>query len=104
MFTVLRPDSTLSAPPIPLVPLPAEIVTMPPRPPVAAPDPMIRPPLLPALDVPVLNTSMPLMPDEPAFALGDDEFDARLAHCDALLRRLHRMNPQAFSSNPKGFE
>ena len=36
---------------------------------VAAPEPMISPPLFPPFDVPVLNTSIPLEPDAPEFAL-----------------------------------
>ena len=56
-------------PPAPLAPLPAVTLTRPPRPPTAEPDPTSNDPLLPELDVPELNTSMPLDPAVPAFAL-----------------------------------
>ena len=66
---VLRPESKLRAHAFCLVTVTPEIFTMPPRPPIAAPEPMISPPLFPAFDVPVLNTSIPLDPDAPEFAL-----------------------------------
>ena len=69
MCTVLRPDSTLTAPPDPLVPLPTLMLTIPPRPPVATPEPKNKAPLFPLLADPELNTSRPLTPFVPAFAL-----------------------------------
>ena len=39
LCTVLRPDSTLTAPLDPLVPLPTLMLTIPPRPPAATPEP-----------------------------------------------------------------
>ncbi|MEC8428447.1 MAG: hypothetical protein VXZ35_08475, partial [Pseudomonadota bacterium] len=45
------------------------MLTIPPRPPVAAPEPRYRAPLFPLLADPELNTSRPLTPFVPAFAL-----------------------------------
>ena len=51
------------------MPLPTVILKAPDFPPVAAPVPMEIEPELPELDVPELNTSTPLTPVAPAFAL-----------------------------------
>ena len=45
------------------------MLTMPPRPPVDTPDPRYRAPLFPSLAEPELNTSRPLAPVAPEFAL-----------------------------------
>ena len=54
---------------MPLVPLPAEMLTKPPLPPVAVPLPIRIAPELPPFALPELKTSRPLEPEMPAFAL-----------------------------------
>ena len=66
---VLRPALVLNLDATPLVPLPTATTTPPPRPTVAIPDPTWTAPVLPIFDEPALNTSNPLAPLVPAFAL-----------------------------------
>ena len=66
--TVLRPASTLAAPPAPLVPLPTLIVTAPPEPPVAAPEDQNRA-RHPPFECPSSARACPTRPSGPAFAL-----------------------------------
>jgi hypothetical protein len=68
VLTVLRPDVAERTPPAPLVPLPTPIVIPPLRPPVAAPVLSVTAPELSSFDVPVANTSLPELPDVPAFS------------------------------------
>ena len=67
--SVDRPAAKRNSPPAPLVPLPTPMRIAPPRPAVAAPVPMRTTPLLPVLELPELNTSRPVAPETPEFAL-----------------------------------
>ena len=69
MSAVLSPALKLNVPPAPLSPVPTDTLIAPPLPLVAAPLPTEIDPLLPELDVPELNTSRPLTPVTPAFAV-----------------------------------
>ena len=66
---MLCPDATVSRPPAPLLPLPTVMLITPALPAVAAPEPIEIEPLEPELVVPELNTSTPLTPASPAFAV-----------------------------------
>jgi len=61
-------ENTIS-PPEPLVPVPTVTYTEPDRPEVPVPVPIYKAPLFPIVDIPELNTSLPDIPDRPAFAV-----------------------------------
>lgn len=69
---VLRPASSDSMPPDPLVPLPGVMLAAPARPPVATPEPIHTVPLFPVLLDPELNDIHPPVPPVPALALDTD--------------------------------
>jgi len=69
VVSVLSPANILTPPPDPLNPLPTASKIDPPRPPDDDPEPTYKAPLLPRLAVPELNTSKPLTPLVPAFAV-----------------------------------
>jgi hypothetical protein len=69
VLAVVSPATTVTAPPLPLFPLPTVTVTDPPRPAVAAPVVTDTAPVLPLLDVPDVKLNRPLIPDTPALTV-----------------------------------
>ena len=83
---------------MPLVPLPAEMLTKPPLPPVAVPLPMRIAPELPPFALPELKTSRPLEPETPAFAV--TKIIAPLDACVPSPLQITTLPPEAYVDRP----